>query len=104
MSIHPLKNWVRIKPIKTEKIGQIFCATGKQLRYDKGEVLAVGPGILSPKGILLPIDLKPGDLVLYQHLCPRIESPHLSDKDDTILVQDSEIYCVFETLDQVGDY
>ena len=66
VKIKPLGDRVIVKPIEREtmKGGIIIADTAKEKPME-GEVLAVGAGKLDDKGARIPMDVKPGDRVLY---------------------------------------
>ena len=66
VKIKPLGDRIIVKPIEREtmKGGIIIPDTAKEKPME-GEVLAVGAGKLDDKGGRIPMDVKPGDRVLY---------------------------------------
>lgn len=65
--IRPLGERVVVKPLPSEertKGGIVLPDTAKE-KPQEGEVVAVGPGRLLETGQRVPIDLKPGDRVLF---------------------------------------
>ena len=66
VNFKPLGDRVLVKPIEREtmKGGIIIPDTAKEKPME-GEVLAVGAGKLDDKGARIPMDVKPGDRVLY---------------------------------------
>lgn len=66
VNIQPLGDRIIVKPIEREvmKSGLIIPDTAKEKPVE-GEVVAAGPGKLSPKGERLPMDVKVGDKVMY---------------------------------------
>ena len=56
---------IQQKPKQDKTSGGILLPVAAQEQHNAGRVLAVGPGLTSPKGVLLPVDVKPGDWVLY---------------------------------------
>jgi chaperonin GroES len=68
MNIKPLHDRVLIKRIEQEtktKSGIIIPDTAQQDKPTEGEVIAVGSGIRDEKGNHIPMDVKPGDKVLF---------------------------------------
>lgn len=66
-----------------------------------GEVLAVGPGRLTKKGVLVPPDVKVGDRVLYiRYLKETHTGKTLRQQDclaeDQFLIQESDIIAIEE--------
>ena len=67
MKFRPLHDRVVVKRIDAEEktaVGIIIPDTAKE-KPSQGEVLAVGPGGRDESGKLIPIDVKPGDRVLF---------------------------------------
>ena len=66
VKIKPLGDRIIVKPIEREtmKGGIIIPDTAKEKPME-GEVLAVGAGKLDDIGARIPMDVKPGDRVLY---------------------------------------
>ena len=66
VKIKPLGDRIIVKPIEREtmKGGIIIPDTAKEKPME-GEVLAAGAGKLDEKGARIPMDVKPGDRVLY---------------------------------------
>jgi chaperonin GroES len=54
----------RIEEDERTRGGIIIPDTAKE-KPQQGEVVAVGPGALDEKGKVLPLDVKPGDRVLF---------------------------------------
>ena len=65
--IKPLSDRVLVKAIEKEqerKGGIIIPDTAKE-KPQEGEVIATGPGKRDDQGKLIPMDVKPGDKILY---------------------------------------
>ena len=63
----PLHDRVVVKRVEAEeksKGGIIIPDTAKE-KPQEGEIVAAGPGARSEQGQLIPIDVKPGDRVLF---------------------------------------
>jgi chaperonin GroES len=67
MKFRPLHDRVVIRRVEedTKTKGGIIIPDTAQEKPMQGEVIAVGPGGRDESGKLIPIDLKPGDLVLF---------------------------------------
>jgi chaperonin GroES len=64
--IRPLADRLIVRPAKAEdKIGSIIVPENAKEKPVRGEVLAVGNGRVLADGTRLPLDVKPGDVVLY---------------------------------------
>ncbi|MCU1504670.1 MAG: 10 kD chaperone [Ilumatobacteraceae bacterium] len=68
MSLKPLDDRIVVKPSEAEQTtasGLVIPDTAKE-KPQQGEVIAVGPGRWSDdKGTHSPLDVKPGNIVLY---------------------------------------
>ena len=67
VKIQPLGDRVLVKPVESKEIkrgGIIIPDTAKE-KPQEGEVVAVGKGKMTEDGKLLPMDVKPGDRILY---------------------------------------
>jgi chaperonin GroES len=67
MKFRPLHDRVVIRRVEedTKTKGGIIIPDTAQEKPMQGEVIAVGPGGRDESGKLIPIDLKPGDFVLF---------------------------------------
>jgi chaperonin GroES len=67
VKIQPLGDRVLVKPVESKEIkrgGIIIPDTAKE-KPQEGEVVAVGKGKMTEDGKVLPMDVKPGDRILY---------------------------------------
>ena len=67
MKFRPLHDRVVVRRIEEDdrtKGGIIIPDTAKE-KPQQGEIVAVGPGALDEKGNIQPLDVKPGDRVLF---------------------------------------
>jgi len=67
MSIRPLHDRVIVKRIEEEEktAGGIIIPDTAKEKPTRGEVVAVGPGARDDHGKIIPLDVKPGDIVLF---------------------------------------
>ncbi|MCX8133948.1 MAG: co-chaperone GroES [Roseococcus sp.] len=67
MKFRPLHDRVLVRRITAEEktAGGIIIPDTAKEKPQEGEVLAVGPGTLTEKGELRPLDVKPGDRILF---------------------------------------
>ncbi len=65
--VQPLADRVLIKRIEEEeqKVGGIIIPDTAKEKPQKGEVVAVGPGRLDESGKRMPMEVKPGDKVIF---------------------------------------
>jgi chaperonin GroES len=67
MKLRPLQDRVLIRRVEQEAktSGGIIIPDTAQEKPQEGEVVAVGPGARDENGTLHPLDVKPGDRVLF---------------------------------------
>jgi len=92
MNIKPLSDHILIEPIKEEertKAGILLPETAEKERPEQGKVIAVGPGKKNKKGEYIPLDVKPGQKVLFTKYGPNEikvdEKEYLIAKEEDIL-------------------
>jgi chaperonin GroES len=92
MKIKPLADNILIEPIEQaeQTKGGIFLPkTADKERPEQGKVVAVGPGKKDSEGKIIPIDVKPGDRVLFTKYGPNEikvdEKEYLIAKQEDVL-------------------
>lgn len=67
MKIRPLQDKILLRPSKAEETskGGIIIPENAKEKPTTGEVLNVGAGKVLQDGTLVPMDVKPGDVVIY---------------------------------------
>ena len=73
MQIKPISDHVLIEPIKGEEKsrgGILLPETAEKERPEQGKVIAVGPGKKDETGKIIPLEVKPGDRVLFTKYGP----------------------------------
>ena len=88
VKIQPLGDRVLVKPVEqkeTKRGGIIIPDTAKE-KPQEGEVIACGKGKLTEDGKVLPMDVKPGDRILYGKYSGN--ELKLDDQDYLIMHQD----------------
>jgi chaperonin GroES len=92
MKIKPLSDHILIEPIREEektKTGILLPETAEKERPEQGRVIAVGPGKKNKKGEHLPLDVKPGQKVLFTKYGPNEikinDKEYLIAKEEDIL-------------------
>ncbi len=67
MTFRPLHDRVVVRRIEAEQksAGGIIIPDTAKEKPQEGEVLAVGPGTRDDQGRLIPLEVKPGDIVLF---------------------------------------
>lgn len=91
---------IEVDPDEEETTGGIVMPKGSVEDIHKwATVIKVGPGRVSKKGVRIPIDLKPGDRVLYVRFLERTEtgkSLHASLGPNQFLIQEQDVIAVEE--------
>ena len=93
--IKPLDDRVVVQRLEQDEKtpGGIFLPETAKEKPQQGKVLAVGPGKHSPKGVLMPMSVKVGDIVLIdQYSGAKVEGA----EDDEIIVREEEILGIVE--------
>ena len=92
MQIRPLADHILIEPLKQEektKSGILLPETAEKERPEQGKVIATGPGKKTDDGKLVPMEVKPGDVVLFTKYSPNEvkidEKEYLIAKEEDIL-------------------
>lgn len=103
MSIKPLSDHIVIEPIteeNTTKSGIVLPDTAEKEKPQKGKIIAVGPGKINEKGERTPMEVKVGDVVLFQKYSPseiKIDDPAGSGQVKEYLVaREDDIIAIVE--------
>jgi chaperonin GroES len=94
-SFRPLHDRVLVKRVEAEEktpSGIIIPDTAKEKPIE-GEVLAVGPGTLDETGKIRPLDVKPGDRVLFGKWSG---TEVIIDGEDRLIMKEADIFGVME--------
>jgi chaperonin GroES len=95
MSFRPLQDRVLIRRVEQEEktAGGIIIPDTAKEKPMEGEVIAVGPGARSEDGKVHPLDVKPGDRVLFG----KWSGTEIKiDGEDLIIMKESDIMGVIE--------
>lgn len=95
MTIRPLQDRIIVKPSVSEDrtAGGIIIPENAKERPARGEVLAVGNGKLLQDGGVRPLDVKPGDQVLYAKYAG---TEFKSDGEDYLMLREEDVLGVVE--------
>lgn len=97
MKLKPLGDNVVIKAITKEektKSGIILPDTVDKEKPEQGEVIAIGPGKLLDNGSRAPMEVKPGDRVLFKKYSPdeiKVEG------EEVLVLSQSDIIAILES-------
>jgi chaperonin GroES len=90
----PLGDRVVVKQTRQEEVrasGLVIPDTARE-KPQLGEVIAVGPGRLDENNKRIPIDVKPGDLVLYAKYSGQdVPRGVFGDDEDYLILKESDI-------------
>ena len=96
MKIKPLSDHILIEPIKEEektKTGILLPETADKEKPEQGRVIAVGPGRKNKKGEYTPLDIKPGQKVLFTKYGPN--EIKVDDKE-YLIAREEDILAIIE--------
>jgi chaperonin GroES len=96
MNIKPLSDHILIEPIKGEEktSGGIFLPeTAEKEKSEQGKIIATGPGKKMDDGKIVPMSVKPGDVVLFQKYGP---SEIKIDNKEYLIAREEDILAIIE--------
>ena len=95
MKFRPLHDRVVIRRVDAEgkTAGGIFIPDAVQEKPIEGEIVAVGPGARNDKGTIVPLDVKPGDRILFGKWSG---SEIKLDGEDLLIMKESDVMGVIE--------
>ena len=90
MKFRPLHDRVVIRRVDAEAktAGGIFIPDTAQEKPMEGEIIAVGPGARDEKGTIVPLDVKPGDRILFGKWSG---SEIKIDGEDLLIMKESDV-------------
>ena len=95
MKFRPLHDRVVIRRVDAEgkTAGGIFIPDTAQEKPMEGAIVAVGPGARNEKGTIVPLDVKPGDRILFG----KWSGTEIKlDGDDLLIMKESDIMGIIE--------
>jgi chaperonin GroES len=95
MSFRPLHDRVRVRRLEAEEktVGGIIIPDAAKEKPQEGEVVSVGSGTRDETGKLQPLDVKPGDRVLFGKWSG---TEVKIDGEDLLVMKESDIMGVLE--------
>ena len=96
MKFRPLHDRVMIRRVDPEvrTTGGIIIPDTAQEKPMEGEIVAVGPGARDEKGKVVPLDVKPGDRILFGKWSG---SEIKIDGEDLLIMKESDVMGVIES-------
>ena len=99
MRLKPVNDKIVVKPIKKEddhitEGGIILPDTAQNGALIEGKVVAVGEGMYSANGTLIPVVVDEGDTILYNKNAMKAE--HKIDGEDYILMSVNEVMSIIK--------
>jgi chaperonin GroES len=95
MKFRPLHDRVVLRRVdaETKTKGGIIIPDNAKEKPQEGEVVAVGPGARDEKGTITPLDLKPGDRVLFGKWSG---TEVKIDGEDLLILKESDVMGIVE--------
>lgn len=96
MNIKPLQDRVLVKRLEenTKTAGGIIIPDTAKEKPSEGIVMAVGAGMVSPEGKLIPMSVKVGDKVMFG----KWSGTEIKvDGNNLLIIKEPEILCVIES-------
>ena len=95
--IKPLGDRILVKPLSKEEktaSGIFIPDTATKERPEQGEVLAVGQGERNEKGELVPLNVKPGQIVMFTKYAP---NEIKVGNEELLIVKEKDLLAVIES-------
>jgi chaperonin GroES len=95
INLKPLGGRVVVEPVEAEDVtsGGIFLPETAKEKPQKGTILSMGPGERDDKGKYIPMDVKVGDVVLYNKYAG---TEIKVDGKKVIILRENEILAIVE--------
>lgn len=96
MNIRPLYDRIVVKRIEEQeqKVGSIIVPDSAKEKPQEGEVVAVGKGKRGDDGKLIPLDVKPGDRILFGKYSG---SDIKLDGEEYLIMREDEVLGILDT-------
>ena len=92
--LRPINNKIIVKREEQDETKNgIYLPTNSHKKKCRGEVLAVGSGILLPNGTREPLSVKPGDVVSFQ---PGVGTEITHEGEKYLIVEEKDLLLVIE--------
>lgn len=94
--IRPVGGYILVKPAKEEEktaSGLIIQSSSKEERPQKGEIFALGTGLIDDNGQVVPFNVKKGDTILFKKYSP--EEVEL-EGEEYLIMKESDILAILD--------
>jgi chaperonin GroES len=101
MKIRPLYDRIVVKRIeeKEQKLGALFIPDSAKEKPQEGEVIAVGKGKRLEDGKIIPLDVQPGDRILFGKYSG---SDIKLDADEYLIMREDEVLGILDAQPQAA--
>jgi len=95
MNIKPLQDRLLIKPVESAEVspGGIIVPDTAKKKPLQGKVIATGPGRLTDSGSRMPMDVKVGDVVMFDEYSGITLS---ENQEDYLIIKQNDVLAIFE--------
>ena len=96
MNVRPLHDRLVVRRLEEgeQQIGGIIIPDSAKEKPQRGTVLAAGSGTVKEDGTRVPLDVKPGDLILFgKYASQEIKL----DGEELLIMRETEVLAVIET-------
>ncbi len=95
MNIRPMQDRLLIKPAKSEEVspGGIIVPDTAKKKPLKGKVIAAGPGMITENGSRLPMDIKVGDVVMFDEYSG---TQLIDQQENYLIIKQNDVLAIFE--------
>jgi chaperonin GroES len=101
MKIRPLYDRIVVKRIeqKEQKVGGLYIPDSAKEKPQEGEVVAVGKGKRLEDGKVIPLDVQPGDRILFGKYSG---SDIKLDNDEYLIMREDEVLGILDAAPQAA--
>lgn len=98
MQIKPISDHILIEPLRSEeksKGGILLPETAEKEGPEQGRVMAVGPGKKSSAGQVIPLEIRPGNRILFN--MDRFSSNKIKiDNKEYLIIKEEDVLAILE--------
>lgn len=95
MNIKPLQDRLLVKPVDSAEVspGGIIVPDTAKKKPLQGKVIAAGPGKLTDNGSRMPMDVKVGDVVMFDEYSGTTLT---ENQQDYLIIKQNDVLAIFE--------